>query len=118
LKEYKRELDGGLKLFLEDNAAGFEYGYAETSGRKPIMKKVNLVLQEAVCSFGIAGSQVYAEIIGEENGMERMFDCLVISLIAIRKKGIAERRTLRNAIHLNVNTEMMIVSSNSEGAFQ
>jgi len=29
LKEYRRELDGGLTLFLEDNEAGFEYGYAE-----------------------------------------------------------------------------------------
>jgi len=46
-------LDGGL---LEDNEAGFEYGYAEASGRKPIVKKVNLVLQKAVGSFGIAAS--------------------------------------------------------------
>jgi len=29
LKEYRRELFGGVTLFLEDNEAGFEYGYAE-----------------------------------------------------------------------------------------
>jgi len=39
----------------DPNEAGFEYGYAEASGRKPIVKKVNLLLQEAVGSFGIAG---------------------------------------------------------------
>jgi len=33
----------GLTLFLEDNEAGFEYGYAEATGRKPIVKNVNLV---------------------------------------------------------------------------
>ena len=42
LKKYRRELDGGLSLFLEDSEAGFEYGYAKASGRKPIVKKVNL----------------------------------------------------------------------------
>jgi len=45
LKEYRKELDGGLTLSLKVNEAGFEYGYTEASGRKPIVKKVNLVLQ-------------------------------------------------------------------------
>jgi len=31
LKEYRRKLEGGLTLFLEDNEADFEYGYAEPS---------------------------------------------------------------------------------------
>ena len=56
LKEYRRELDGGLTLFLEDNEASLEYGYVETSSRKPIVKKVILVSQKAVGSFGIAES--------------------------------------------------------------
>jgi len=55
LKQYRKELDGGLTLFLEDNEAGFEYGYVEASDRKSIVKKVNLVFQEAVCTFGLAG---------------------------------------------------------------
>jgi len=56
LKEYRRELNEGPTYFVEDNKASFEYGYAEASGRRPIMKKVNLVLQEAVGTFEIAGS--------------------------------------------------------------
>jgi len=55
----RRELDGGLTLFLEDNEADFENGYAEASGRKPIVKEVDLILQEAgeaVGSFRIAAS--------------------------------------------------------------
>jgi len=55
-KEYRRESDAGLTLLLEDDEAGFEYGYAGASGRKLIVKKVNLVLQEAVGSYGITGS--------------------------------------------------------------
>ena len=55
-KEYRRELDGRFTLFLEDDEAGFEYGYAETTGKKIVKMVNNLVLQETVCSFGIAGS--------------------------------------------------------------
>jgi len=49
-------LDEGLTLSLEDNEAGFEYGYAGASGRKLIVNEVDLILQEAVGLFRIAGS--------------------------------------------------------------
>jgi len=78
LKDYRGELDGGLPLFLEDNEA---YGYAETSGRKPIVKKINLVLQEAVGLFGIM-------LRSSTKRMEWKGRLIisVISLIAIRKR--------------------------------
>jgi len=34
LKEYRRELDEGLTLFLEDNEVGFEYGLCGSLGQK------------------------------------------------------------------------------------
>jgi len=34
-KEYRKELVGELTIFLEDNEAGFEYGYAEAWAESP-----------------------------------------------------------------------------------
>jgi len=48
--------------------------------------------------------------------MERILDYFGGIINCNEKDGTAERRTPRNAILLNVNTGMMIVSSNSEGA--
>jgi len=55
--------------------------------------------------------------IDKEDGMEKMFDYFGDMINCnLKKKGTTGRRTLRNAILLIVNTRMMIVSSNSEGA--
>jgi len=46
----------GLRFFWKIMKPVLNIGYVETSGRKPIMKEVDLILQGVVDSCRIAGS--------------------------------------------------------------
>ena len=54
--------------------------------RKPIVYLINCVMKKVVGSLRIAGAEMNAKIVREEDGMKGGIMILVISFIAIKKR--------------------------------